>query len=70
WSERKHLLAWLSVHNGALSRLGGVPATIRVDNEKTAVVTGAGAWGTTHPVYERYAQTLRFHIDACPPRSP
>ena len=70
WSERKHLLAWLSVHNGALSRLGGVPATIRVDNEKTAVARGAGAWGTLQPVYERYAQTLRFHIDACPPRSP
>ena len=31
WSERKHLLAWLSVHNAALERLGGVPATIRVD---------------------------------------
>ncbi len=70
WSERKHLLAWLSVHNGALTRLGGVPATIRVDNEKTAVVAGAGAWGTIHPAYRRYAQTLRFHVDACPPRSP
>ena len=70
WSERRHLLAWLSVHNAALERLGGVPATIRVDNEKTAVVAGAGAWGTVHPVYERYAQTLRFHVDACAPRSP
>jgi transposase len=70
WSERKHQLAWLSVHNGALERLGGVPATIRVDNEKTAVVSGAGAWGRINPVYRRYAQTLRFHIDACAPRSP
>ncbi len=70
WSERKHLLAWLSVHNAAFERLGGVPATTRVDNEKTAVVEGAGAWGTVNPTYQRYAQTLRFHIDLCPPRSP
>ena len=34
------------------------------------VVAGAGAWGTVPSVYERYAQTLRFHVDACPPRSP
>lgn len=70
WSERKHLLAWLSVHNGALRRLGGVPATIRVDNEKTAIATGAGAWGTIQPSYRRYAQTMRFHVDACAPRAP
>jgi transposase len=70
WSERKHLLAWLSVHNQALAQLGGVPATIRVDNEKTAIATGAGAWGTIHPSYRRYAQTMRFHVDACAPRSP
>ena len=70
WSERRHLLAWLSVHNAALDRLGGVPASTRFDNEKTAVVAGAGAWGTVHPVYECYAQTLRFHVDACAPRSP
>jgi transposase len=70
WSERKHLLAWLSAHNAALTRLGGVLATIRVDNEKTAVIAGAGAWGTVNPTYQRYAQTLRFHIDPCPPRSP
>ncbi len=70
WSERKHLLAWLSVHNAAFERLGGVPATVRVDNEKTAVIDGAGAWGLVNPTYQRYAQTLRFHVDACPPRSP
>ena len=70
WSERRDLLAWLAVHNAALTRLGGVPATVRVDNEKTAVVAGAGAWGTIHPVYRRYGEQLRFHIDACAPRSP
>jgi transposase len=70
WSERKDQLAWLHVHNEALPRLGGVPASIRVDNEKTAVVRGAGAWGVVNPVYRRYAETLRFHIDLCPPREP
>ena len=34
------------------------------------MVAGAGAWGTVHPVYERYAHTLLFHVDACAPRSP
>lgn len=70
WSERRHLLAWLWAHNAAFTRLGGVPATVRVDNEKTAVVVGAGAWGTIHPTYRRYAETMRFHVDACAPRAP
>jgi transposase len=70
WAESKDLLSWLWVHNGALLRLGGVPATLRVDNEKTAIVRGAGAWGERHPVYRRYAESVRFHIDACPPREP
>lgn len=70
WSERKNLLAWLWCHGEALVRLGGVPATLRVDNEKTAVSRGAGAWGEIHPAYRRYAQVARFHVDACAPRSP
>jgi transposase len=70
WSEGKGQLAWHHVHNEGLRRLGGVPAVIRVDNEKTAVSRGAGAWGEINDAYRRYAQTVRFHIDACPPRSP
>ena len=70
WSERKDLLAWLWCHGEALRRLEGVPATMRVDNEKTAVSRGAGAWGEVHPVYRRYAEAARFHVDACAPRSP
>ena len=70
WSTRKHELAWLSVHNEAFRRLGGIPASVRVDNEKTAVVRGAGAWGCIHPAYRAYARMVRFHIDACAPRSP
>jgi transposase len=67
WSVRKHALAWLCVHNEAFRRLGGIPASVRIDNEKTAVVHGAGAWGVIHPAYRAYARVVRFHIDACPP---
>ena len=70
WSHRKGQLAWHRCHNEAFLRLGGVTATVRVDNEKAAVVRGAGAWGTINPAYRRYAQMLRFHIDVCPPRQP
>src|SRR4051812_3117635 len=70
WSEGKDMLAWLGCHTEAFRRLGGVPATVRIDNEKTAVSKGAGAWGVINPSYRRYATTLRFHVDACPPRQP
>ncbi len=70
WSSRKDQLAWQHTHNEALRRLGGVPATLRVDNEKTAVIRGAGVWGEINTHYRRYAQAARFHVDACPPRSP
>ena len=70
WSERKDQLAWLHCHSEALKRLGGVPATMRIDNEKTAIATGAGAWGEIHIAYRRYAEVARFHVDACTPRSP
>lgn len=70
WSHRKDQLAWHRCHNEAFRRVGGVTATVRVDNEKTAVVRGAGAWGRINPAYRRYARMLRFHVDACPPRQP
>lgn len=70
WSPRRDLLSWLAVHNEAFRRLEGIPASVRVDNERTAVSRGAGAWGELNPSYERYAQTVRFHIDVCPPRTP
>ena len=70
WALRKDQLSWQEAHIAALTRLGGVPACIRVDNEKTAVVRGAGAWGEHNPAYERFAQRARFHIDLCPPRAP
>ena len=70
WSTRRDQLSWQSVHNAGLERLQGVPATIRVDNEKTAVARGAGAWGELNEAYRRYALSMRFHIDPCPPRCP
>jgi len=45
WSHKKDQLAWHRCHNEAFRRLGGVTATVRVDNEKTAVVRGAGTGG-------------------------
>jgi len=70
WSPRKYLLSWLHCHSEAFRRVGGVTATVRVDNEKTAVQHGAGAWGTINAAYRRYARMLRFHVDACAPRQP
>jgi transposase len=70
WSTSKDELAWQQCHIEAFKRLGGVAATVRVDNEKTAVSRGAGAWGEINPSYRRFAQTLRFHVDACQPRTP
>jgi transposase len=70
WSERTDELAWLSVHNAALRRLGGVPGVIRVDNCKTAIAQGAGPWSVVNERYATYARTLRFHVDAARPCTP
>lgn len=70
WSLGKDQLSWLGCHNEAFERLQGVPATLRVDNEKTAVARGAGPWSVLNRAYARYAQQARFHIDPCMPRAP
>jgi transposase len=70
WSQGKDELAWLAVHNAALTRLGGVPAVIRVDNTKTAIGWGAGPWGEINERYAAYARAMRFHVDATRPRAP
>lgn len=70
WAYRQDQLSWLEAHNEGFTRLGGIPAVVRVDNTKTAVSRGAGAWGTINPTYQRYARTVRFHVDACAPYSP
>jgi hypothetical protein len=68
WSEREDQVSWLTCHNGAFRRLGGVAAVNRIDNPKTAISSGAGPWGTIHPAYRAYARTMGFHVDACLPR--
>jgi len=70
WSRHKDQLSWLGCHTEAFKRVGGVAATLRVDNEKTAISRGAGAWGTINTSYRRYAAMMRFHVDACAPRQP
>jgi len=70
WSRSKDVLAWQHCHNEAFRRLGGVAAVSRVDNCKTAIVRGSGAWGTINETYRRYAVQMRFHVDACRARSP
>jgi len=67
WSRRKDLLSWLWCHNESFRRLAGVAAVNRVDNVKTAVSRGAGAWGELHPAYEAYARAVGFHVEACEP---
>ncbi len=70
WCRSMQQVTWHHAHNQALMRLGGVPAVMRIDNLKTGIGTGAGAWGTVNTQYQRYAQSLGFHIDACQPRCP
>jgi transposase len=70
WSRTTDQLAWHHVHNEAFRRLGGVAAVNRIDNLKTGVAHGCGAWGQINEQYRVYARTLGFHVDACEVRCP
>jgi len=70
WARSKDMLSWQACQTACLQRLGGVPAVLRIDNVKTAIAKGAGAWGTINETYRRYAVQMRFHVDACQPRHP
>jgi transposase len=65
WSRTTDQLAWHHVHNEAYRRLGGVAAVNRIDNLKTGIAHGCGAWGQVNEQYRTYARTLGFHVDAC-----
>ena len=39
---------------------------LRIDNVKTAIAKGAGAWGVINETYRRFAVQLKFHVDARP----
>jgi transposase len=67
WSRSQDQLSWLECHNESYGRLLGVAAVNRIDNVKTAIVSGAGGWGVIHPLYRAYARAVGFHIDACRP---
>lgn len=69
WSRREDQLSWLACHNGAYRRHGGIAAVNRIDNVKTAIAHGAGAWGRINETYRSYARTVGFHVDACAPRA-
>ncbi len=70
WSRTTDQLAWHHVHNEAFRRLGGVAAVNRIDNLKTGISHGCGAWGQINEQYRVYARTLGFHVDACEVRCP
>lgn len=69
WRRGKEQLSWLASHNEAFKRLEGVAAVNRIDNVKTAISQGAGAWGVVNPTYMTYARAVGFHVDACQPRA-
>ncbi len=70
WSRSMDQLAWHHVHNEAYRRLGGVAAVNRIDNLKTGIARGCGAWGVINEQYRAYARALGFHVDACGVRAP
>jgi len=70
WSRSMDQLAWHRCHNEAYKRLGGVAAVNRIDNLKTGIARGAGAWGRVNEQYRRYARTMGFHVDAHEPSQP
>jgi transposase len=70
WGRSKDMLSWQGCQIASFQRLGGVPAVLRIDNVKTAIAKGAGAWGVINETYRRFAAQLKFHVDACQPRHP
>jgi hypothetical protein len=70
WSRSMDPLAWHHVPNEADRRLGGGAAVNRIDNLKTGIARGCGAWGQINEQYRVSARTMGFHLDACEVRSP
>jgi len=67
WTRSEDECHWLSCHNGAYRCLCGVAAVNRIDNVKTGIASGAGAWGVINETYRTYARAVGFHVDACSP---
>jgi transposase len=69
WRESMDQLHWQQAHNEGFARIGGVPATVRIDNLATGM-DKAGPTGRVNAIYARYAAAAGFHVDACPVRLP
>jgi hypothetical protein len=63
WSRSEDMLAWLDGHNRAFEFLGGVPSFVRLDNLKTGVASGSGAWAKINDGYQSYAKQMEFTPD-------
>ena len=70
WSRSRDQLAWHHVPNEAYRRLGGVAAVNRIDNLKTGIARGCGAWGQINEQYRVSARMMGFQVDACEVRAP
>jgi transposase len=70
WSRRKDMASWIRCHNEAFARLGGVPLSLRPDNEKTAAGFGAGPRAEINEGYETYAGQMGFLVNLARPRTP
>ncbi len=70
WSFSMQLLHWIACHNEALLRMGGVAEHQRIDNLKTGVSKGCGAWAVIHAGYEMWARQVGTIINACRVRTP
>jgi len=70
WALTQDLLSWIGCHNRALERLEGVPASLRIDNLKTGVASGAGPWAVLQEGYASYAEQVGFVVDPCRVRTP
>ena len=69
WSEKKDESSWIHCHNLSFKFLGGIPAVVRPDNVKTAVIRGGGQSGKLNQIYQNYARDLGFHINPARARS-
>jgi transposase len=70
WRLTQDFLSWIAAHNRALAFLGGVPATMRIDNLKTGVSAGAGVTAVLNEGYASYARQMGFLVDPCRVRTP
>jgi transposase len=70
WCLKGDMLSWIDAHNRAFEFLGGVTATVRIDNLKTGVASGAGHTAELNRGYLSYSKQMGFVIDPCRVRMP